>query len=188
MRIVGLDPSLTGFGLAAVEGGRVLHAGVVNTGKLDERDRFEALVEGVGEWTSTAQLVAIEGPSYGSASQRQTGHHERAGLWWAVVQDCWRDRVPVAIVSPATRAKYATGDGRADKAAVKRAASSRFDVGPVTDDNVADALTIAALAARWWGEPVDRLDLDDPLEAKRLAAVEAVKWPRVRAPRPGARA
>jgi Holliday junction resolvasome RuvABC endonuclease subunit len=183
-RVVGLDPSLAGFGAAVVDGGQVLFAGRLSTGTSSGHARFEALLEQVAELTRGAQLVVIEGPSYGSRSQTQTGHHERAGLWWAVVQDVWRDSIPYVVVGPKGRAKYATGNGNAGKEAVKRAASVRFDVGEVRDDNVADALTLAAMGARWVLEPIDRLDSDDPLTPKRHAAFEAVQWPPVFEPVP----
>ena len=178
-RVVGLDPSLTGFGVAVVEGGRVLHASSLTSGDETGHARVEGLIERVSQCTRGALLVVIEGPSFGSVGGKP---HERAGLWWAVTQELWRDGVAYAVVSPRTRAKYATGNGNSGKADVVAAASVRFDLGVISDDNVADALTLAAMGARVLLEPIDRLDSDDPLSAKRQAALDAVTWPRSAVP------
>jgi Holliday junction resolvasome RuvABC endonuclease subunit len=175
-RVVGLDPSLSAFGVAAVEGGRVVNAASLTSGRETGHARVEGLIERVANWTRGAVLVVIEGPSYGSTGGKP---HERAGLWWSITQELWRDGVGYAVVSPRTRAKYATGNGNAGKADVLAAASVRFDLGQITDDNVADALTLAAMGARQLLEPIDRLDSDDPLTPKRQAALDAVVWPAV---------
>lgn len=176
-RVVGLDPSLSAFGVAVVEGGRVLNAASLTSGRETGHPRLEGLIERVSNWTRGALLVVIEGPSYGSGSQSQKGHHERAGLWWAITQELWRDGVAYVVVSPRTRAKYATGNGNAGKAAVVAAASTRYGLGPITDDNVADALTLAAMGARHLCWPIDVVNPDDPADVKRLTAFAAVSWP-----------
>lgn len=171
MRVVGLDPSLTGFGVALVEDGRVLDARRLPVGTSRGHVRLERLLDALAPLTVGAHLAVIEGPSFRSASVAQTGHHERAGLWWLLAHAMWIDATPYAVVAPATRAKYATGSGTAGKADVVAAVSARWGIGTVVDDNVADALVLAAMGARALGEPVD---VDPPERA--LLAMEAVDW------------
>ncbi|RRD59527.1 hypothetical protein EII30_08565 [Leucobacter sp. OH1287] len=99
-------------------------------------------------------LVVVEAPAYRS----QVGLHERSGVWWMVVAGLLEKRCEIVEVAPATRAKYVTGNGRADKKAVVKAVNSLYRLpNPVTDDNLADAVTLSAMGLRLMGVPVERV-------------------------------
>lgn len=114
-------------------------------------------------------LVVVEAPSHGS---RFGNPHERAGLWWRVVQYLVRRGDLVATVAPKTRAKYATGDGNADKRRVLAAMPARYPFVTVRDHNLADGLALAAMGWRALGSPVEAVH-----EKAMDEAVRVVRWP-----------
>lgn len=100
-------------------------------------------------------LVVVEAPAYRS----QVGLvHERSGVWWLIVAGLLEKRCEIVEVAPATRAKYVTGNGRADKKAVVKAVNNLYRLPePVTNDNLADAVTLSAMGLRLMGVPVERV-------------------------------
>ena len=173
MRVVGIDPSLTSTGVAVVMHGtettayttRIAPRGLVGL------DRIRVLRNAVRTLALGADLAVIEGPSYGSQGN-QRGHHERAGLWWAVLDGLSRADVPTVVVAPAARAKYAAGKGNAAKDAVLAAVVRRYVAVDVDGNDEADALVLAAMGARWLGHPLETF-----LPQTHLAAMDAVAWP-----------
>lgn len=163
---IGIDPSLTGTAIAAIDEDRQLDTWLYETaGAKDQphgdmmrrqvrierwlRDRLEALA-------ADHQIagIAIEGPSL--APQRMGKDHERAGLWWALYKRASmyeRSRDPL-VISPKQRAKYATGNGNAGKDAVMLGVCRRWPPFAGGNDE-ADAVTLAAILARLDGSPVD---------------------------------
>lgn len=120
---------------------------------------------------SDPDLVVIEGPSFSS----HTGSsHERGGLWWLVARTFVGRGVPVAVVSPAARAKYATGKGNAGKDQVLAAAVRRYSTVDIDGNDVADAVVLAAMGARHLGRPVE-----ESLPAAHVVALEKVDWPKI---------
>ena len=193
MIILGIDPSLTGTGLAIVDTEDQLVIDtytIVTKGKagasLTERhERIAHIAERVigdialgvvssGDWCrDRADLVVIESPSLGQA--RQGGTLDRHGLWWLTIHRLHTLRIPVATVTPAARAKYATGKGNAGKDEVLLAVARRYPHVAVSNNNEADALVLAAMGARWVGQP-----LDDMPKA-HTDALAKVEWPSERA-------
>jgi Holliday junction resolvasome RuvABC endonuclease subunit len=169
--IVGLDLSLSATGIACILGAtattRHLKAG--GTG----HERMDAILADLAHVISLADVVAVEGPSYGSGTKgRQSGHHERAGLWWLVTHVLLRGSgTPFAVIPPASAKKYATSKGNAGKADMLIAAVRRLPEVDVKDDNEADALWIAAMAADHYGCPIVAMP-----QANR-AALDVVDWP-----------
>lgn len=183
MKVVGLDLSLTSTGVAVITDGEVTLQRIRSTGRkdasLDDRHmRLHNLRLDICLVAGMADLVVVEGPSYGQ--HRQGGQHDRAGLWWLVVdwlrngQDepggGW-DR-PLAEVPPATRAKYATGKGNAAKDHVLASVVRRYPTVTVDGNDTADALVLAAMGARRLGAPIET-----SLPQANLAAMDAVAWP-----------
>jgi hypothetical protein len=127
-------------------------------------------------------LVVVEGPSYGSPSQSQRGHHERAGLWWGVTTAIWSAGVPLVVVSPPTLKKYATGNHQADKGAMMVACATRLDW-PPGNDNEADAMWLAHAAADHNGWPIaampaiQRAALDATTKPKGKPRHPVIAWP-----------
>lgn len=195
---VGIDTSLTNTGLAAIDAyGNIVLESVPTSGSKDATlyDRQERLAyiantvvdfvrreagyppghdENTGEYDPV--LVCIEAPSYAS---RYGAAHDRAGLWWLIVNVLRMDGYAVALVSPNGRAKYGTGDGRSKKDVVMAHAIERYtdllDKWRISNDDEADALILAAMARRRLGHPVEPVD---PPGAN-LAAMEGVLWPPV---------
>lgn len=183
--VIGIDLSLTSTGIARIETGagrehhtvrRITSKGS-KTATLNERQaRLHNLRLDICLAAADADLVVIEGPSFGQA--RQGGQHDRAGLWWLVVDwllnsnenDGWGKAV--VEVPPAARAKYATGKGNGAKDAVLAAVVRRYPNIEVTGNDEADALVLAAMGARWLGYP-----LEASLPKTHTAALDAVQWP-----------
>ncbi len=168
MKTFGLDLSLTSTGVACSAGWTDV---IKPSAKLRGHDRMAHLLDAVREHVRGADLVVVEGPSYGNqGAQRQAGHHERAGLWWLVCHDLWRREVPTAVAPPASVKKYACGSGNAAKDAVLMAAARRFDWFD-GDNNAGDALWLAALGADFLGVPMV------PMPQAHRVALDGVAWP-----------
>ena len=171
-RIVGLDMSLASTGIAVhYPDGRLTTATIASKGKRDDnlaerRNRIHGIVEKVVEYYGTTDLIVIEGPA-GVAPGGSTW--DRAGLWWAVVSRVGK-YCPVAVVGPTTRAKWATGNGRADKAAVAVAMARRAPDVELANSDEADALALAWMGAQRLGWRPVRSQVE-------RACLGVAKWP-----------
>jgi crossover junction endodeoxyribonuclease RuvC len=181
MKVVGLDLSLTSTGVAVAtpDGAitdRITTKPVPNATLTDRADRLQGIARGiVSGYTSGADLVLIEGPSYGSTTPHQ---HDRAGLWWLVVARLMSTLVPVVEVPPSTRMRYATGRGNASKDDVLSAVIRRYPHIDVNGNDEADSLILAAMGARHLGHPLERGTAPGNILPKtHLAAMGAVHWP-----------
>lgn len=180
MKVLGVDPSLTATGLAVVTDaepgtfgpfGLAVRTGRVNTLGARGHQRLDLITSEVRSKARDADLVVIEGLAYNARDTDRAG----AGLWWILTHNLWRLRVPVAIVPPTNRAKYATGKGNAPKDAVLLACERRYGGAggvAIVDNNEADALVLAAMGARALERPVE-----DSLPQLNLAAMAGVTWP-----------
>ena len=166
-RVVGIDPSLTATGIALP--GRLSS---FQTGQLRGVERITELRDAVRSciYAPDADLVAIEGPAY--SRQLGAGHHEAAGLWWAIACLLVQYRVPYAVVPPTVLKKYATGKGNATKADMRVALLKRTGE-DVRDDNQVDALWLRFMGLDWLGfSPI-------ALPAVQRDAMTKVAWPEV---------
>lgn len=180
--VAGLDLSLTSTGIARVEvsgvGARVWDvtrlksAGKADATLAQRRTRLDHLASDLVQAVGMADLVVVEGPSFGQA--RQGGQHDRAGLWWLVVDRLHEIGCPVAEVTPNGRAKYGTGKGNAGKDDVLTATIRRYPDVVFSGNDEADAVLLAAMGARNLGWPIEA-----SLPAAHLAAMDAVRWPKV---------
>ncbi|PYG00180.1 Holliday junction resolvasome RuvABC endonuclease subunit [Georgenia satyanarayanai] len=174
MHVVGIDLSLTATGIAhAYTGGTTVDT-ITSKGTADatlpaRAARLDRLTTTILDNLGDAQLVVLESPSLGQA--RQGGQLDRHGLWWLVAHALHRRGYPTATVTPAGRAKYATGKGNAPKDAVLLAVARRYPTVEVVNNNEADALVLAAMGTRHLGHPID----DMPLT--HTAALDAAHWP-----------
>lgn len=176
MRIVGLDLSLASTGIAVARTAEdafdySVDRVVTKPYGDDLRARHYRLSQikaPVLSWCFGADLVVVEGLAYASKSPHAT---ERAGLWWLVVSSLLRREVPVAVVAPTARAKYATGKGNAGKDAVLAAVVRRYPQVEVTGNDEADAVVLAAMGARHLGQPIDHLP------TTHTDAMAKVAWP-----------
>lgn len=150
-KVVGVDLSLTATGVADRHGATVItSSGHRDDTLLQRRERLGCIRRAVLDWTDSADLVVLEAPSYGS---KGGSAHDRAGLWWLVVSALMHRGIRVVEVAPSTRAKYATGNGRADKDAVLTAAVRRLAI-HVSNNNAADAAWLCAIGHDLLGDPL----------------------------------
>jgi crossover junction endodeoxyribonuclease RuvC len=174
MKVVGLDLSLTGAGVAMIDDAEVRVQTVKSkTAGMRIPDRFERLsamrneIELVLEG---ADLVVVEQPAY---SQSSGSSHDRSGLWWIVIQTAILGGRRVAEVSPTTLKKYVTGKGSGgDKDVIVWATAREWPGVPYADNNACDALWLAAMGRA-------HLDPDTALHhvtKARAATLKQVAW------------
>jgi Holliday junction resolvasome RuvABC endonuclease subunit len=178
-RVVGIDLSLTGTGLAAV--GTLTVGGsadlavrtIKSTGRKDDtlrqrRERIYQIASSVARFAQGAQLAVIEGPSFMS---KGGSNWDRAGLWWSVVDLLMLEPIDIAVAPPTVVKKFAAGKGNADKTAVAggivRLWGERCSA---SNDNEYDALTLATMGAQRLGIP------GVPTRAHHEAALASVAW------------
>lgn len=133
----------------------------------DRLNRLEDVLASIEDTIPPAALVFLEAPSYGSST---SGTFDRSGLWWLVYQRLTALSCRVIPVAPTQRMLYATGKGRADKDQVIAAVVRRYPDLDVRDNNVADAVVLAAMAARAAGFP-----LEESLPAANLKAMDKLE-------------
>ena len=178
--VVGIDLSLTSTGLCAIEDGTILELhNVKSKGRKGDnlaqrRDRLYVIANEIVDWVEGdgADLVVIESPSFGS---KFGSPHDRSGLWWIVVNALRANECPVAEVAPQSRAKYGAGKGNAKKDVVFAHVLERYsDLSSqrIANDDIADAVILAAMGSRHLGFPVE----EDMPEAN-LDAMGGAKWP-----------
>lgn len=114
-------------------------------------------------------LVAIEGPA---PATRGASTWDRAGLWWEVLGRVLGADIPVVQVAPTTRAKWASGSGRGDKAAVGAAIARMWPAAELSDSDRADALALASMGVQLLCSPSE---LPFAVPAYRAASVTSLK-------------
>lgn len=154
---VGLDLSLASTGLAVAVDGELVDTGnIKSSGKKGDKHaqympRIIDMAERINDWLADKaaefgefDLAVIEAPSFNS---RFGNPHERAGLWWKVYEHLWTAEVDIETISPATRAKFIAGNGRAGKEVVLQAAQDRWGAELITNHDIADGAGLAM-----WGQ------------------------------------
>lgn len=168
-RVAGVDISLTGTGVATLGGTTCIRTKGRRADTIVERHQRQQYIVGrVLDEVGTVDLACVEGPSH--ASMGQAGHHDLSGLWWRIVGALCEREIPVAIVPPMSRAKYATGKGNSRKAAVLDAARRRYGA-ILPNDNEADALILRAMGLEWLGQALAEVP-----DGHR-AALAGCQWP-----------
>lgn len=168
--VIGVDPSLTAAGVAIAMAPECAEYGddqfrVATFGRAGKNDeplntrleRIELLADEIRDqavnlmqWPS---LMLIETPAY---SQSTGKTHDRSGLWWEVVRIFRRElEIPVIEVSVQKVKTYATGKGNTAKQAVLLEVARRYPDVAISNDNEADAFTLAAIGMRLIGAPID---------------------------------
>lgn len=171
---IGIDLSMRSTGLASSLGWteRVTSTGRRGDDLSTQWVRLKQIVNSIEGLAKNADLAIIEGPSYGSAGS-SAGTWDRAGLWWLVVDRLRHRGIPVAVVPPASRCRYATGRGNASKDEVLAAAIRRFPDFDITGNDVADAVWLAAAGMDQLGHPLAAMP------ATHRKALDAVAWPEI---------
>lgn len=170
MIAVGIDPSLTCTGIATIDDtGRVetrrVAAPSLGTTLQARRDRMRKAIAGIlAPIPPRVGVTVIEVPF---AAKQFGAHDQRLALYWWLV-DQLLARGPVVEVKPPQRAKLATGNGGAGKKDVVAAMRAAYPEARIPDDNVADALALAAAGARWLGHPTRTYTPDQEAVFARL--------------------
>lgn len=184
MIVAGIDPSLTNTGIAILSDGQPLSVRSIGHGTLSGRsyahrsDRIVAQCRAVIDTTTCSfgvhgptqiDLAVIEGPAYGACN---ASTHDGSGLWWGLYSTLRARRIPIAVIAPTTRAKWATGKGNADKTTVLTTVRSWWPTTHVANHDQADALVLAAIGAFHHGDP-----MPFPVKERHSANLAAVQWP-----------
>jgi Holliday junction resolvasome RuvABC endonuclease subunit len=165
--VVGADLSLRSTGVAGAEWTDNVRTKTTMTG----HPRLSYLMQEIGSFLRSADLVVLEGPSYGHAGQG--GHEELAGLRVMVRHWLWRREIPYAVVPPSTLKLFFAGHGGASKATMRAAAErwyGRTFEGPAAGDEC-DAFALAAAGYAWLGTPLAEIP------ERHAAALAGVQWP-----------
>lgn len=165
MIVAGLDLSLTSTGVALPDGPRTISTRVRGCARL------AYLRDVILELVARADLVAVEGYSFGSARFGSQAH-ALGELGGVVRVALWEARIPYADVPPAVLKRYASGQGNATKGAMLAAAIRRLGYDGSSHDE-ADALWLRALAHDACGDPIVAVP-----ESHR-SALSSVAWPEV---------
>lgn len=175
--VVGVDLSLQSTGLATATGVRTITSSGRDGAPLRTRharlvDITTRVVLAVSDAAAPrTALVVIEGPSYNSKGGKT---HERAGLWWMVVDELLSAGHLVAEVPPPTLKKFALGRGVGDKGAMVDAAARRLPHWTTGGQNDAvDALWLRAMGMHRYGVPLCSVP------KSHAEALGAVAWPDV---------
>jgi crossover junction endodeoxyribonuclease RuvC len=175
--VIGLDLSLTGSGVAAIDVvtaalTTAVHSSPVPAASLAAHAaRHRALADGIIAQVVVADpvLALIEGLQF-SVKSRDSSLTRRGFLWWAVIEGLCAARVPVMEVGQSQIKQFATGKGNASKNEVCVAYGRTWPdaaLGRNIEDR-ADAAFAAALGAAWLG--VEGLPLSETVVRRKLLA------------------
>lgn len=166
MIIVGFDLSLRSTGLARLEGDLMVDAGTLKTGTRKGHPRLAFMEENLLAYAKGADLLVVEGISMGSFD----AYKRSGGMWWIMTHMLWKAGIPVAVVPPSNRAKYATGNGSAPKSLVIECVNNHLifpHAIPSDDNDICDAQVLVHMASRHIGHPIDNVPLDQQLQTLR---------------------
>ena len=150
MRILGIDPGLrcTGWGVIAVDGGRLQHianGAIQPKPTLDDASRLQIIFDGLCE------VVALHQPNQAAIEQifvaKSAGSALRLGMARGVgILACGVNRLDVAEISARAVKKAVAGTGTADKKQIQGMVAHLLAVTAQNAD-AADALAIAIAAS-----------------------------------------
>jgi crossover junction endodeoxyribonuclease RuvC len=176
--VVGIDPSLTGTGIASSNGWvdvtgykrpRAKNPGITQLPHPERLAAMRHILDTVFTSVGNPDLVVLELPA---VSRSGGGAHERGWFWWQLYNQIHNHQIPIGLLSPNQRALYATGKGNAAKGAVIDAVTRRFpDWATEGNDNAADAVALMAAGRDWLGHPIA------DLPKTHRAALDKAVWP-----------
>jgi crossover junction endodeoxyribonuclease RuvC len=176
--VIGLDPSLTGTGLASSNGwcdvigyqkARAKDPGITQLPHTQRITALRALLDQILTAIGDPALIVMELPA---PSRSGGGAHERGWLWWQLYNHLDQRETLVGLLTPNQRALYATGKGQATKNAVVDSVARRFPAWTTNgDDNAADAVTLMAAGRDWLGWPIT------DMPKTHRAALDKATWP-----------
>ncbi|MFF7795601.1 hypothetical protein [Streptomyces sp. NPDC007991] len=176
--VIGIDPSLTGTGIASSNGWcevigykkhRTKDPGITQLPHADRIRAMRDLLAQVRTAIGCPDLAVMELPA---PSRSGGGAHERGWFWWEIYFYLTSSYIPVGLLTPNARALYATGKGNAPKNLVVDNIARRFpDWATEGNDNAADAVALMAAGRDWLGAPIT------DLPKTHRAALDKATWP-----------
>lgn len=153
MIVMGIDPSICRSGWALIGKGGKCVSGVVTSAKnpddwrgdVLETERLRNVAEAILKVAKDAgaELAVIEGLAIGMQKTRSI--MQLAGLNYLIRYLLSVNDIPFLVVTPTELKKFVTGDGRAKKDGMAKAARERWGV-EAKDDNEVDAISLALYA------------------------------------------
>lgn len=172
LTVVALDVSLTCTGVAGVGWTDRIRT------NLRGDERLAYLENEIVSFIRAADMVVMEGPSYGHSGPRF--HEDLAGLRVLVRRYCHRHKLPYAVVPPSNLKLYTAGRGNATKGEVRSAVADRYGVhteGAGRYDQ-ADAYGALAAASDWLGQRLAAVP------ERNAIALAGCQWPEREAVQP----
>ncbi len=144
MLIIGLDLSLAATGIAIMkEPGQVSLSTVGSNNKLKPEDRLLQIVADIERRLDGADLVSMEGLSFGS---NDPSAQERSALHWIIRLNMHIRKIPYIVIPPSTLKKFTCGAGNAKKEMMIREVYRQWKI-EAANNNEADAAALAYLGA-----------------------------------------
>ncbi|MGY5048251.1 hypothetical protein ACWDE0_21865 [Streptomyces sp. 900105755] len=165
--VIGADLSLKSTGLGSAD----WTDAVRTKDSMRGHPRLAFLIQEIGSFLRNADLVVLEGASFGHAGLG--GHEELAGLRIMVQHWLWRREIPYAIVPPSSLKLFFTGYGAASKATMRAAAEQHYGrtfEGPAAGDEC-DGFALAAAGYAWLGHPLAEVP------ERQVEALAGCQWP-----------
>ncbi|MBV9869445.1 MAG: crossover junction endodeoxyribonuclease RuvC [Frankiaceae bacterium] len=162
-RVIGIDSSLTATGLARIDyGGQNIWTidtatvgapkPTADKSKRAMARRVNALLDQIeGALDASVDLMAMEGLAYGAKGDSAW---VLPWIFGRVIELAEKHDKPLIIVATSARAKYATGNGRADKDTVLAAAIKRWPEADIANNNEADATIVGVVGMHYLGHPL----------------------------------
>ena len=161
--VMGIDPSLTGTGIAVIKDGQLV-AQTLAPKKLRGVHRLKwfrfEFVKLLNMYEP--DLCAIEGYGFGAKNSHAHSLGELGGVLKLQMLDCMTDFL---VVPPTSLKLFVTGKGNSPKTVMGKELYKRFDI-DLDDDNQVDAAGLAMMAMGW----VDGLSLTQ-FQSKALKKV-----------------
>lgn len=156
MKVVGLDPSETAFGIGIIrlpdpDAPYKCGAFTCKPGERRGHQRLHFICRDVLGFCAGADLVVVEGAAYGKANRA----FDMGGLFWVVTHKLWERKIKLAVIAPATLKVFVCGNGRAGKPEMLMAARRTYGkFVQLEDADQADAFGLAAMGAASLGYPL----------------------------------
>lgn len=163
--ILGIDPSLSATGIAALDG--KVQLSTIHSKPGEPVARLLEITRQVNAVLDVARPVAvgIEGLSFGSKGGKQA---ERTGLHYFIRAALHLRNIPYYVVAPASLKKFIVGSGQTEKCIIVREVYKRWEV-EAADDNQADAAGLAYVVAAITG----RYEMTNAAQREAVAKLTA---------------
>lgn len=143
---MGIDPSLTGTGIAVIKDGQLV-AQTLAPKKLRHVHRLKwfrfELIKILNAYEP--DIVAIEGYGFGAKNSHAHSLGELGGVLKLALLDCMTDYL---VVPPTSLKMFVTGKGNSPKTVMGKELYKRFEI-DLDDDNQVDAAGLAMMALAW---------------------------------------